>query len=43
MQIAIIPENSDLRLSLYVYLEYGIRWPVTGGELHYVSHTNRHL
>lgn len=25
--------------SLAVYLEYGIRFPLTGGELHYVSVT----
>lgn len=24
-------------LRMTVYLEYGIRWPLTGGELHYVS------
>ena len=24
------------RHSLLIYLEYGIRWPVTGGELYYV-------
>lgn len=22
---------------LYIYLEYGLRWPLTGGELYYVS------
>lgn len=22
---------------MVVYLEYGLRWPLTGGELHYVS------
>jgi hypothetical protein len=28
---------TELVRSLAVYLEYGIRFPLTGGELHYVS------
>ena len=27
----------EVTSSLMVYLEYGIRFPLTGGELHYVS------
>lgn len=30
--------RTHIDISLSLYLEYGIRFPLTGGELHYVSY-----
>jgi hypothetical protein len=30
-------KKSNKLSSLLLYLEYGIRWPITGGELYYVG------
>jgi hypothetical protein len=30
-------KNANKLSSLLLYLEYGIRWPITGGELYYVG------
>ena len=35
--------RSLLAHSLFIYLEYGIRWPLTGGELYYVRPITSYL